>query len=49
MLRVPGNHDMEIIPRVLAFGEHAKVVSPERCRDVLVEILRRLLETYGKS
>ena len=47
ILKVPGNHDMEIIPRVLAFGEHARIISPVPCKEAVVVILKRLLENYG--
>ena len=46
ILKVPGNHDMEIIPRVLAFGEHAKVISPKRCQKVIMEIIAKLASSY---
>ena len=47
ILKVPGNHDMEIIPRVLALGEHARIVSPGRCKEALLSILERLIKTYS--
>ena len=46
LLKVPGNHDMEIIPRVLAFGVHAKVISPQRCRKGIMEIIAKLEMSY---
>ena len=46
LLKVPGNHDMEIIPRVLAFGVHAKVISPQRCRKGMMEIIAKLEMSY---
>ena len=46
VLKVPGNHDMEIIPRVLAFGEHAKVISPQRCQKGIKEIIAKLAGIY---
>ncbi|MBA62966.1 MAG: WYL domain-containing protein [Planctomycetaceae bacterium] len=46
-LLVPGNHDMEIIPRVLALGQHAQIVAPESCRAAMIEIIQALLMNYG--
>ena len=46
ILSVPGNHDMEIIPRVLAFGEHAEIISPASCRQALIDIIRLLSNRY---
>lgn len=48
LLEVPANHDMEIIPRVLAFGAHAKIRSPDSCRKAIVEIVKATLDGYER-
>ena len=46
VLEVAGNHDMEIIPRVLAFGEHAKIIRPQQCQDAIKAIIDNLARSY---
>ena len=47
ILTVQAAHDMEIIPRVLALGAEAEVLSPERCRTAIRKIVQQLGDVYG--
>jgi predicted DNA-binding transcriptional regulator YafY len=49
VLTVEAAHEMEIIPRVLALGSDAEVLSPASCRKTLAQIARKLAETYGSA
>jgi predicted DNA-binding transcriptional regulator YafY len=46
ILSVNAAHDLEIIPRVLALGAEAELLSPASSRQVLVEILDRVRSLY---
>lgn len=46
ILTLRAAHDLEIIPRVLALGTEAEVISPASCRKVLAEMVKRLAERY---
>ena len=47
ILTVQAAHDMEIIPRVLALGAEAEVISPASCRKALAETVNKLAEKYA--
>jgi predicted DNA-binding transcriptional regulator YafY len=47
VLTVEAANEMEIIPRVLALGENAEVLSPASCRKTMAKIAQRLAEMYG--
>src|SRR5690606_33741582 len=47
ILSVQAAHDLEIIPRVLALGAEAELLSPASARRALAETLRRVAEMYG--
>jgi predicted DNA-binding transcriptional regulator YafY len=46
ILTVPAHHDLEIIPRVLALGSEAELLSPASCRQAIATIVRQLGERY---
>lgn len=46
ILTVTAAHDLEIIPRVMALGAEAEVLSPASCRKTIAETVRQLAETY---
>jgi predicted DNA-binding transcriptional regulator YafY len=48
-LIVPAYNAMEIIPRVLALGAQAEVLSPEACRTQIRDIVQQLTETYSSQ
>ena len=43
------DHDLEIIPRVLALGSEAEVLAPASCRASIAVIVRQLAERYAKT
>ena len=47
VLQIPSAHQQEIIPRVLALGEHAEVLEPESCREAIRETVHRLSRAYA--
>ncbi len=47
ILSVKAAHDMEIIPRVLALGAEAEVLSPASCRRAISETVKRLSAIYA--
>jgi predicted DNA-binding transcriptional regulator YafY len=47
ILTVPAHHDLEIIPRVLALGSEAELLSPASCRRAIAAIVKSLGERYG--
>ncbi len=47
-LTVPGGHDLEVLPRVLALGAEAELISPNSCRRLLADTVERLSEIYRK-
>ena len=49
LLKVPANHDLEIIPKVLALGEHAEVLTPLSCRESLASIIDGLNARYSQD
>ncbi len=46
LLTVPASHDLEVIPRVLALGAEAEIVSPASCRKAISETIRKLNRMY---
>src|SRR5262245_24239975 len=46
IVTVPAHHDLEIIPRVLALGSEAELLSPASCRQAIAAIVRQLAEKY---
>lgn len=46
VLTVPAAHDLEVIPRVLALGAEAEVLSPKSCRDNMAETVKRMQKMY---
>lgn len=46
ILTVEAHHDLEIIPRVLALGSEAELLSPASCRKAVAAIVRSLAERY---
>jgi predicted DNA-binding transcriptional regulator YafY len=49
IITVPAHHDLEIIPRVLALGSEAELLSPASCRQAIAAIVKQLAEEYGKG
>ena len=49
VLTVKAAHDLEIIPRVLALGGEAELLSPAACRKTLAGIVCQLAEKYNDS
>jgi predicted DNA-binding transcriptional regulator YafY len=47
VLTVPAHHDLEIIPRVLALGGEAEILSPVSCRRAIGFLIRQMAERYG--
>jgi predicted DNA-binding transcriptional regulator YafY len=47
IITVPAHHDLEIIPRVLALGSEAELLSPASCRQAIAIIVRQLAEQYS--
>ena len=39
-------HDLEIIPRVLALGGEAEVLSPKSCRQAIAETIQKMAAYY---
>lgn len=48
ILTVRAAHDLEIIPRVLALGTEAEILSPASCRKTMASIVGQLAERYEK-
>jgi predicted DNA-binding transcriptional regulator YafY len=46
LLTVKAAHELEIIPRVLAIGSEAEVLSPPSCRKAIAAMVRQLAEKY---
>jgi predicted DNA-binding transcriptional regulator YafY len=49
ILTVPAHHDLEIIPRVLALGSEAELLSPASCRQAITTIIHQLAARYGTA
>ncbi len=49
ILTVKAAHELEIIPRVLALGSEAELLSPEACRKQLAAVLRQAADQYKSS
>ena len=47
ILTVHAAHELEIIPRVLALGTDAEILSPASCRKALGTIVEQLSKIYG--
>ena len=47
ILTVHAAHELEIIPRVLALGSEAEVLSPAACRKAIAEIAQELARRYS--
>lgn len=46
ILKVPAYHDMEIVPRVLALGNEAELLSPDSSRRVIAETINQMSGRY---
>jgi predicted DNA-binding transcriptional regulator YafY len=46
IITLPAHHDLEIIPRVLALGSEAEVLSPASCRQAIAGIVEQLAARY---
>ncbi len=49
VLTVQAAHELEIVPRVLALGSEAEVLSPASCRNTLAAIVKQLAKRYEKE
>jgi predicted DNA-binding transcriptional regulator YafY len=49
LLTVSAHHELEIIPRVLALGSEAELVSPASARQSMAAIVKQLAERYAKE
>ena len=49
LLTVKAAHDLEVIPRVLALGAEAELLSPASSRKALAETLRRVVAQYEQD
>jgi len=47
ILRVTAAHELEIIPRVLALGAEAELLSPASCRRAMAETVQRISDVYA--
>jgi len=47
-LTVPAVHELEIIPRVLALGAEAELLSPASCRRQIAETIREMAARYDE-
>tara|TARA_B100000029_G_scaffold114198_1_gene106685 strand:- start:650 stop:1684 length:1035 start_codon:yes stop_codon:yes gene_type:complete len=47
-LKVRTAHEMDIIPRVLAMGTEAEILSPKSCRDKIAKTIREMGKAYKK-
>jgi predicted DNA-binding transcriptional regulator YafY len=45
-LIVPGAHELEIIPRVLALGSEAELIAPKSCRKTIANMIRKMADQY---
>ena len=45
-LTVQAAHDLEIIPRVLALGREAEVISPKSCRKSIAKMIQEMADCY---
>jgi predicted DNA-binding transcriptional regulator YafY len=48
IVTVPAHHELEIVPRVLALGSEAELLSPASTRETLATIVRQLADRYAK-
>ena len=46
-LTLPVVHELEVIPRVLALGGEAEVLSPESCRQIMARIVQQMACRYS--
>ena len=46
LLSVPAAHDLEVIPRVLALGAEAEVISPASCRKSIAATVEKMNRMY---
>jgi predicted DNA-binding transcriptional regulator YafY len=49
ILTVPAHHDLEIIPRVLALGSEAELLSPASSRQAIALLVRQMAEQYRET
>lgn len=49
VLTVKAGHELEIIPRVLALGSEAEVLSPASCRRTIAQTIKRLAAIYDEE
>ncbi len=47
VLTVKAAHELDIIPRVLALGSDAELLSPADCRQQIAQIVQRMAAAYG--
>jgi predicted DNA-binding transcriptional regulator YafY len=47
ILKVKAAHELEIIPRVLALGAEAEILSPASCRKLMAETVQKMTERYS--
>ncbi|WP_274963386.1 WYL domain-containing protein [Thioclava electrotropha] len=48
-LTVKAAHELEIIPRVLALGKEAELLSPKSCRTAIGAIYRQMADVYDDA
>ena len=48
-LTVKAAHELEIIPKVLALGGNAEVISPPSCREQIAETISKMAKAYKKK
>jgi predicted DNA-binding transcriptional regulator YafY len=46
ILTVPAAHDLEVIPKVLALGAEAEILSPKSARDAIRDTIKRMHSSY---
>ena len=46
VLTVPAAHDLEVIPRVLALGAEAEILSPKSCRESMADTVKKMRKLY---
>ena len=49
ILEVSAAHDLEIIPRVLALGEDAEILTPKTTREIIQGLVAKLHDRYSKT
>lgn len=49
VLHIPSVYANEIVPRVLALGPEAEIVSPDGCRNRVIDLLNQAAARYGQA